>query len=75
MPDLGIASPATVSAWLLDRGAVVSEGDRLVEIVAGAVTVDLPAPANGRLVEICAAENEQVVPGQRLALIEESPRP
>jgi pyruvate/2-oxoglutarate dehydrogenase complex dihydrolipoamide acyltransferase (E2) component len=59
-----------ISVWLVPRGATVMEGDRLVEVLADSVTVDLPSPANGILVETLAAEDDLVVPGQVLGYVE-----
>lgn len=71
LPDLGLAGiPLAVSLWLVEVGAPILEGDRLVEIVAGSVTVDLPAPVSGRLLAIVAPEDEPVTTGQLLAVIE-----
>lgn len=73
MPDLGLADrPVTASQWLVELGSEVAEGDRLLEVQAEGVTVDLPAPVSGRVVEILAGEDELLVPGQRLAVIEPS---
>jgi 2-oxoglutarate dehydrogenase E2 component (dihydrolipoamide succinyltransferase) len=71
VPELGLeGAPLTLSLWLVERGAEVTEGDRLVEIVAEAVTVDLPAPASGRLVEVLVLEDEPLAVGQLLGVIE-----
>jgi len=71
MPDLGLgASPITVSLWLVELGSEVTEGDRLVELAADSVTVDLPAPASGMLVETLVTEDEEVQAGQLLGIIE-----
>lgn len=59
-----------VSFWFAEEGDEVFEGDRLVEILAGPVTFDVPAPASGRLIEIRAAEEESVQSGDLLALLE-----
>ncbi len=72
LPDLGLGElPITISLWLVEVGATVTEGDRLVELVADSVTVDLSAPASGRLIETLALEDEQVQIGQILGVIEE----
>lgn len=72
VPDLGLAPPRVrLSLWLTPLHARVVEGDRLVELVAGEVTVDLPAPATGRLVEQHAAEDESLEVGQQLGTIQE----
>ena len=71
LPDLGLDdSPVTVSLWLVEVGAVLSEGDRVVELAADSVTVDLPAPATGTLVETLVTEDEEVAVGQILGIIE-----
>jgi len=70
LPDLGIA-PVTVSLWLVEPGSEVTEGDRVVEVLAGAATVDLPAPASGVLRETLVAEEDEIVTGQVLGVIEE----
>jgi pyruvate/2-oxoglutarate dehydrogenase complex dihydrolipoamide acyltransferase (E2) component len=71
VPDLGLKDrPVTLSLWLVELGAEVTEGDRLVELLADSVTVDLPAPASGRFVESLAVEDEVVAIGQVLGIIE-----
>jgi pyruvate/2-oxoglutarate dehydrogenase complex dihydrolipoamide acyltransferase (E2) component len=71
LPDLGIGDqPITVSLWLVERGSRVAAGDPLVEVLAGAATVDLPAPADGLLAETLVEENDRLAVGQRLAVIE-----
>lgn len=77
MPDLSAGTrPVTLSVWLVEPGQRVVQGDRLVEVLVGPATVDLPAPATGMLVEVCADEEDTLVPGQLLAVIvadEEAP--
>lgn len=58
---------AFVSAWHADIGQRVVEGERLVEIAAGDVTVELPAPVSGVLLQRCAAPREPLAAGQLLA--------
>ena len=71
LPDLGIDDqPITVSLWLIERGSRVVEGDQVLEVLAGSATVDLPAPADGVLAETLVSEDELLVVGQRLAVIE-----
>jgi pyruvate/2-oxoglutarate dehydrogenase complex dihydrolipoamide acyltransferase (E2) component len=67
--DLPGATP-TVSAWHAKRGQRVSEGDRLIEISAGDVIVDLSAPASGVLAQQCVRIDDQLTVGQLLARIE-----
>lgn len=71
LPELGIEEgPVTVSLWLVEPGSAVSEGDPVVEVLAGAAVVDLPSPADGLLVQCLVAEDEPVEVGQVLAVIE-----
>jgi pyruvate/2-oxoglutarate dehydrogenase complex dihydrolipoamide acyltransferase (E2) component len=71
MPDLGLGeTPLVASAWLVDAGAPVVEGDRLLEVLGGVVTVDLPSPVTGRLREWLVAEDDPIQVGARLAVIE-----
>ena len=48
----------------------MAEDEPLVEVLAGAATVDLPSPADGVLVEKSAFAGEVLAVGQRLAMIE-----
>jgi 2-oxoglutarate dehydrogenase E2 component (dihydrolipoamide succinyltransferase) len=72
LPDVGVEdrTKLCVSCWFVETGDEVLEGDRLVEILAGAVTFDVPAPAAGRLAEICAFEEDPVRAGDILAYLE-----
>ena len=71
VPDLDLANQeVTVSCWLVAQGRVVVEGDRVIEVAAGEVIVDLPAPASGRLFQRDTAEGEAVETGQVLGQIE-----
>jgi pyruvate/2-oxoglutarate dehydrogenase complex dihydrolipoamide acyltransferase (E2) component len=71
MPDLDLpGTNVTVSSWYAAAGSRVVEGDRLLEVLAGEVTVDLAAPASGTLVERCVDIDEQLHINQLLAVIE-----
>jgi pyruvate/2-oxoglutarate dehydrogenase complex dihydrolipoamide acyltransferase (E2) component len=71
LPDLGLADqPIVLTLWLVKRGACVAEGEPLVEVLAGAATIDLPSPADGVLIEKSAAAGEVLAVGQQLAIIE-----
>ena len=73
LPELGLSHvPIVASLWLVRRGNEVSEGDRLLEVLAGEVTIDLSAPASGILLEKLVAADEPLVVGQPLAVIEAS---
>jgi pyruvate/2-oxoglutarate dehydrogenase complex dihydrolipoamide acyltransferase (E2) component len=71
LPDLGMAdAPLRASVWLVDAGDEVSEGDRILEVLSPNVTVDVPAPLGGVLLEQRVAEGELLRPGQVLAVIQ-----
>jgi 2-oxoglutarate dehydrogenase E2 component (dihydrolipoamide succinyltransferase) len=71
LPDLGLDDvPIVLSMWLARRGGRVAQGEPIAEILAGAVTVDLPAPADGVLSETLVSADESIRVGQRLAVIE-----
>jgi pyruvate/2-oxoglutarate dehydrogenase complex dihydrolipoamide acyltransferase (E2) component len=71
LPDLGTGpdEPIVVSYWFAARGEEVWEGDRLVEVLVGPATFDVPAPADGRLAEIRGREDDRVTPGSVLGLL------
>ncbi len=70
VPDLDLGdTPVVVSVWLVARGANVVEGDRVVELLAGDVIVDVSAPASGVLGERRAGEEERVHAGQIVGVI------
>ena len=70
LPDLGMGDvPVAASVWLVEMGAAVTEGDRLLEVVAGSATVDLPSPASGTLSEVLVSEDEPLEIGQILAIV------
>ena len=74
LPELGIDDqPIAVSLWLVNRGSRVAEGDPVLEVLAGAATVDLSAPVDGVLVERLVEEDDTLSVGQRLAVIKSDP--
>jgi 2-oxoglutarate dehydrogenase E2 component (dihydrolipoamide succinyltransferase) len=71
LPDLGLGDcPIKASLWLVARGSHVAEGEAVIEVLAGAATVDLPAPVAGVLQAKLVEEDEILQVGQRLAIIE-----
>lgn len=71
LPDLGTGPdvPIVVSHWFAARGDRVWEGERLVEVLVGPATFDVPAPVSGRLAEIHGREDDRVEPGSVLGLV------
>jgi pyruvate/2-oxoglutarate dehydrogenase complex dihydrolipoamide acyltransferase (E2) component len=71
VPDFGLgATRLVVSLWLVPQGTRVAAGDRVVELLADGVTIDLEAPVSGRLVARFADEDEPVAAGAVLAELE-----
>ncbi|MFE0758146.1 lipoyl domain-containing protein, partial [Inquilinus sp. NPDC058860] len=61
---------AAVRGWLAAVGDTVREGDPLVELETDKVTVEVPAPASGTLVEILVQTDQDAAPGAVLGRIE-----
>ena len=71
VPEFGLGSvPVLVSLWLVPAGAAVLAGDRVLELVAGGVTIDLEAPVSGRLAAQLVDEDEVVATGNAVAEFE-----
>ena len=72
LPEIGIetGTEMCVSLWFAEEGEEILEGDRLVELLAGSVTFDIPAPVGGRLIQVRVAEEDVVRSGDVLALVE-----
>ncbi len=84
VPTLGESvTEATVATWFKKPGDLVAADEMVCELETDKVTVEVPAPAAGRLAEILAPEGATVAPGAVLATLEEagaeapaaSPRP
>jgi pyruvate/2-oxoglutarate dehydrogenase complex dihydrolipoamide acyltransferase (E2) component len=71
LPDLGTGPdvPIVVSYWFVARGDRVWEGERLVEVVVGPATFDVPSPATGRLARIHRLPDDRVEAGSVLGLV------
>ena len=69
MPRLG-ADLMVLSVWFADVGEEVFEGDRLIEVVVGGATFDVPAPFTGKLIEKRALPNDMLETQQILGILE-----
>ncbi len=71
LPDLGTGAdePIIVSHWFAGPGDEVWEGDRLVEVLVGPATFDVPAPRSGTLERIDCDEDFEVSPGTVLGYV------
>ncbi|WP_347311279.1 2-oxoglutarate dehydrogenase complex dihydrolipoyllysine-residue succinyltransferase [Defluviimonas sp. SAOS-178_SWC] len=73
VPTLGESvTEATVATWFKKPGEMVAVDEMLCELETDKVTVEVPAPAAGRLAEIVAKEGETVGVNALLAQIAEA---
>jgi len=64
VPTLGESvTEATVATWFKKPGDLVAADEMVCELETDKVTVEVPAPAAGRLAEILAPEGATVAPG------------
>lgn len=71
VPEVGSdpVKPILVSYWFAEEGDEVIEGDRLVELVVGSATFDVPAPASGMLAETVVEIDDPVQEGDVLGIV------
>ena len=73
VPSLGESVvEATVAKWYKNEGDVVSLDEPLLELETDKVTLEVPAPSNGRIERISASEGSTVEVGAILGLIDEN---
>ncbi len=76
LPSLDLGDvPVVASVWHVPVGKEVLRGESVLEVLAGEITVDLPAPISGVLVQKLVAEDEPLRTGQRLAIITQQDAP
>jgi len=68
LPDLR-AGGVILSVWYAEPGDPIMEGERIVEVLADGATVDVLAPASGRLLEKRAYPGDPLTAGMVLGLI------
>ena len=72
VPVLGESiTEATIGKWFKAVGEAITEGEPIVELETDKVTLEVPAPAGGALVEISVAEGETIDVGGLLGTINE----
>jgi 2-oxoglutarate dehydrogenase E2 component (dihydrolipoamide succinyltransferase) len=72
VPALGESvSEATIARWLKKPGEAVQRDEPLVELETDKVSLEIPAPASGRLAEVVAPEGSDVAVGAVIGRIEE----
>ncbi|MFT8676595.1 MAG: dihydrolipoyl dehydrogenase [Acetobacter sp.] len=71
VPTLGESvTTATVGKWLKQPGDAVKEDEPIVELETDKVSVEVPAPASGRLASHAVKEGDEVEVGAVLATLE-----
>ena len=66
---------ATIARWMKKAGEAVAADEPVVELETDKVTLEVPAPVNGTLTDIIAAEGATVEVGALLAMMEEGAAP
>ncbi len=70
MPALGMAQETgTLVAWLKQEGELVTKGEPVMEVETDKATVEVEAPASGRLTRVSAKAGDVVPVGQAIAWI------
>ena len=70
MPKFEMAQETgTVGRWVAEEGQTVAKGDVILEVETDKVTMEVEAPANGRLAGICATPGQVIPIGQTIAYI------
>lgn len=59
-----------VEEWLVEIGSTVIEGDPIMRVETDKVSVDVPAPIGGTLVEQLVTIDQLIVTGAAIAVIE-----
>ena len=73
VPSLGESVvEATVAKWYKKEGDAVALDEPLLELETDKVTLEVPAPSNGRIEKIGASEGSTVEVGAILGLIDEN---
>jgi 2-oxoglutarate dehydrogenase E2 component (dihydrolipoamide succinyltransferase) len=68
-PENEEGTKATILKWCKTAGDMILKDEPLLELETDKVTVEIPSPATGELVEILKQPNEEVLPGQLLARV------
>lgn len=74
VPDIGARAAVRVGQWLVPIGQPISEGDRLVELLADGVLWNVPSPATGTVASHDLRTGRVVKIGQQLGEVASSIR-
>ena len=76
VPTLGESvSDATIARWMKQAGEAIAQDEPIVELETDKVTLEVPSPVAGTLLEIIANEGVTVEVGALLARVEEGAAP
>jgi pyruvate dehydrogenase E2 component (dihydrolipoamide acetyltransferase) len=81
LPDIGEGvHEGEVTKWFVKEGDAVKENDPMVEVMTDKVTVQIPSPVTGKILQLLAKEGEVVKVGSTLVVFGEAgetppPRP
>ncbi|MFB6129714.1 MAG: lipoyl domain-containing protein [Salinigranum sp.] len=67
--DADDVEEAVVANWFASEGSHVDEGSTICEIQIEKVSVDVPAPTSGELIEVLVEENGEFARGDPLGRI------
>jgi pyruvate dehydrogenase E2 component (dihydrolipoamide acetyltransferase) len=71
LPDIGEGvAEGEIVKWLVEAGAVVKEHQAVVEVMTDKATVEIPAPAAGKVLELRAKAGEVVPVGSVIFVLE-----
>ena len=70
VPDIGDFTDVPVVSVLVSVGDTVSAEDPLIELESDKATMEVPSPADGKVVEITVAEGDRVSEGSVIMVIE-----
>lgn len=69
-PEDAAEEEGVVVNWFATEGRELEAGESLCEIQVEKVSVDVPAPADGTLVEIACGEDAEITPADTLGWID-----
>ena len=73
LPKWGVSmQEGLIREWLVEVGAVVSEGDPILEVETDKANAEIEAPVDGVITARLVAEGERVPVGTVVATIDES---
>src|SRR5712692_4323792 len=73
LPDIGEGvHEGEVVKWFVKEGDAVKENDPIVEVMTDKVTVQIPSPVTGKILQLRAKEGEVVKVGNTLVVFGEA---